>query len=728
MKKKTILLLSMLLAFASSSFSRALKEQTTIPTTVSQMEKLDRAPVALKAQGGGIFLSWRLLGTDDADATTFDVLADGEPVVTNLSNTNYIHKTGTIAKQYQIVTHINGEPRDTSYAIMPWTEDYLKLKLIRPANGSQGGSYSPNDMSVGDVDGDGNYEFFVKWDPSNQKDNSQDGMTDNVYLDCYKVAIGQTANNCQLLWRIDLGRNIRAGAHYTQYMVYDFDGNGCAELMCKTAPGSKDGLGQYVNQAATDEKIRAANNAKVWLSGSGRMNGGHEYLTVFDGLTGKAIHTIAYNPNRNAKSVLSEASGSFNWDDRSGRTDNAGYNRGDRYLAAVAHIDGPNETPAGIFCRGYYTYAFIWAVKFDGEFLVPQWFHASDSKTSYKLTTYDADGNSTTQTFNNLPAPTSGGGSRTMYSNGNHNMSVADVDNDGFDEILWGSAALNHDGTLRYATGFGHGDAIHLADMNPERPGLELFEVHEEKGTYAWDLHDASTGEIIFKGGPSGVDNGRGMAAQLDAKHHAYFFSSGSAKEQRSAMTGEVMSKASTSVNFRIYWDGDLQDELLDGTKISKWNGNGTTQLFDASAYNQSQTCNSTKSTPNISGDLFGDWREEVIFWSKSDNATLNVFTTNIPSDYMVPTLMHDHTYRLGICWQNTAYNQPPHLGYFLPDYVEGFSPVGIAVMEKNSRVHTTEYYNLNGQRMSNVGVGISIVRTTDDSGRTIVRKILNNK
>lgn len=282
-------------------------------------------------------------------------------------------------------------------------------------------------------------------------------------------------------------------------------------------------------------------------------------------------------------------------------------------------------------------------------------------------------------------------------------MSIADVDGDGKDEIIWGSAALDDDGKMLYATGFGHGDAIHLGDFNPDRPGLEVFEVHEEKGTYAWDLHDAATGEILFKGGPEGVDNGRGMCAQLDPKHRGAYFSSASERQQRSATTGEIASSVQASVNFRIYWDGDLQEELLDGTKIDKWTASGTTRLYikgkNPYDYNASSSCNSTKATPNLQADIFGDWREEIILWSTNDNATLNIFTTNTPTTYRVPTLMHDHTYRMGICWQNTAYNQPPHLGYYLPDYIDG-KLTGIETIKTDMQTEKAILYDLSGRRL----------------------------
>ena len=643
-------------------------------TPVSQMEKLDRGLVVVP-NGSQRFLSWRLLGTDDEDRTTFTILRNGTQVAArDIYKTNFTDKMA--GATYQVVTLFDGEPVDTSKAVKPWAASSLTIPMQRPTGGTypfrekykdENGkdryrdfadtpyTYSPNDCSVGDVDGDGEYELFVKWDPSNSQDNSQQcGKTGNVYIDCYKLDGTQ-------LWRIDMGQNIRAGAHYTQFMVYDLDGDGRAELVCKTAPGTKDGQGNYVNQASSDATIKGADNTKDYRNQYGAVTGGQEYLTVFNGLTGAAVSTIFYNPNRN-QGYGGAADGSFNWGQPDSKNDAASYgNRGERYLAAVAYLDGPDSNPSVIFSRGYYGYAFIWAVDFDGTQLRQKWLSAHKSKTAYSVTTYDADGKGTTKNYTSNKS-SSGEGRNTMFANGNHNLSIADVDGDGKDEVIWGSAALNDDGTLLYAVGFGHGDAIHLSDMDPDRPGLELFDIHEDKGTYSWDLHDAATGEIIFKGGNSGVDNGRGIAAQLAADHDGFFFSSADNRQQRSAATGAVISNGQTSMNFRIYWNADLQDELLDGNKIDRWNGNGTTRVATLSG----NTCNSTKNTPNLSADIFGDWREEVILWNGSTN-NLVVYTSTIATNYRMPTLMHDHTYRMGVAWQNVAYNQPPHLGFFLP-------------------------------------------------------------
>ena len=613
-------------------------------TPVSQMEKLDRGLIVVRVDATHCFLSWRLLGTDDKN-TTFRVLKNGSVLRDKITGATSFQVTGKSTDKFQVVTLQNGEVIETSPEVSPWSSAYLTLQLDRPT--ASDCTYSPNDCSVGDVDGDGQYEIFVKWDPSNSQDNSNSGVTGIVYIDCYKL-------DGTKLWRIDLGKNIRAGAHYTQFMVYDFDKDGKAEMICKTAPGSKDGVGNYVNQAATDDKIKSADNSKDHRTSAGRINGGQEYLTVFDGQTGAAIHTIAYYPNRNAKAELSDAAGTLNWGAPDSKNDTGTYgNRGERYLAAVAYLDGADQKPSGIFSRGYYGYAYIWAVDFDGQQLKHKWLHSSTSKTQYTVT--DSNMNQTTY----VPGAST--------------------------SIIWGSAALDDDGKLLYSVGFGHGDAIHLADLNPDRPGLELFDIHEDGEPYAWDVHDAATGEILLKGGQEGIDNGRGCAADIVADSRGYEFwsayggfdSSSRNQNPLNVISGKVAGSTMPSMNFRIYWDGDEYDELLDDITITKYPS--STALGVGRTAITGQSNNSTKATPCLMADIFGDWREELIVRSNSDDA-LNIFSTVTTTSYRVPTLMHDHTYRMGVAWQNVGYNQPPHLGYYLPDYIKSFEGVTTAI------------------------------------------------
>ncbi len=753
----------------TAALTSAIKAQVT---PVSQMEKLDRGLVAVPTSSTSNFVSWRLLGTDDKTVTTFDLLRDGETIASGLTRTNYQDNQGTLTSKYQVVSRVNGGVVETSEPVIPWGAKFLTLKLNRPEGGVHATfgddknrpkgtnvpyAYYPNDMSVGDVDGDGQYELFLKWESTHAQDNSYScGYTGNTIIDCYRMDGSQ-------LWRIDLGPNIRDGAHYTQFMVYDFDGDGKAEMICKTASGSKDGQGNYVNQAATDETIKGHDNSKDYRNSGGHILQGPEYLTVFDGMTGKAIHTTWYLPGRagtgnklpsgrestEGGSELGKVSSYPNgfWGDNYG-------GRSERFLGAVAYINGADKPACGIFSRGYYTQAYVWAVSFDGTRLHTEWLHASPNTTQTLVFTrhfeegqtgvqITVDGDVLLRTpLKAAAANTSGAkasdsnggiaGSNTLYSNGNHNLSIADVDGDGCDEIIWGSAALNNDGTLLYATGYGHGDAIHLGKMIPDREGYQVFDVHEEHLSAShgcWDLHDAATGEIIYHGGPADADNGRGMAGDLTGKD-GYEFWSGSERTPRSAATGKSTSIKNCSVNFRIYWDGSIQDQLLDGSyqysqskgvwdqasyaapKIDKWNGSSFQTLisFNSDTYNNAQTANYTKATPCLQADILGDWREELIMWNKKDSAEVMIFTTWTPTEYAVPTLMHDHVYRMGVAWQNTAYNQPPHLGYYLPDYISG-KITGIDAIRGERREEKGEnkatdsqdgsWYTIGGQKLN---------------------------
>ena len=674
-----------------------------VSTPISQMEKLDRGVVALPAADKGIFLSWRLLGTDGKNVC-FDVERDGKVIAHHLKLTNYTDRKGSAASSYRIITY-QDEPkmdapaeREVSKAVKPWKNLHRSLPINRPAGGvtpdGKSYEYTPNDCGVGDVDGDGEYEIILKWDPTNAHDNSHDGYTGDVIFDCYKLDGTQ-------LWRINLGKNIRAGAHYTQFLVYDFDGDGKAEMICKTSAGSVDAKGRFVSDAATDDGIRELDNHADYRNSRGRILTGPELLTVFNGETGKAMHTIWYQPNRafgTGKQVeegehLENGFPAYSsvWGDKN----NYG-NRGERYLAGVAFLEGADKKPSAVMCRGYYTRSYLWAVDFDGKELKTKWLHASITPNDWKVT--DADGKVLKEAH---------GCKATAYAQGAHSLAVGDVDGDGCDEITYGSAAINHDGTLLYSTGLGHGDAQHLADLDPDRPGLEYYMVHEEY-PYGSDLRDARTGEILFRTFDKD-DTGRGVAADIDAQHRGYELWCSDAPVVRDIKGKSVSAESSLSsqknpdadlfrsnektsfkavsrmpaMNFRIYWDGDLQDELLANGRpphfppyLQKWNGteavalplsNGK-QLYEMG---NSVSCNWSKATPNLQADLFGDWREEVIYWDKSDASHLNIFTTNIPTEYRVPTLMHDHIYRMGVAWQNVGYNQPPHLGYYLPDHAE---------------------------------------------------------
>lgn len=648
-------------ALSLAVVSQTGKAQTSSAQRVAwPMEKLDRGVVALPAQGKGVFVSWRMLGYDAHDVT-FDLLRNGHAVVRAQRLTCYEDREGSVSDRYQVVTHQQWHA-DTSAVTMPWNDVYQPMQLNRPQGGTTPNGrtfeYQPNDCSVGDVDGDGQYELIVKWDPTNSHDNSHDGYTGNVIIDCYKFT-------GQQLWRIDLGRNIRAGAHYTQFLVYDFDGDGRAEMMCKTSAGSLDGKGHFVTEAATDGDIRAIDNTRDDRNPKGRVLTGPELLTVFDGRTGQAVHTVWYNPNR-GYTVGGDAAYA-GWGDRS-----IIGNRGERYLAGVAYLGGADKNASAVFCRGYYTRSYLWAVDYENHRLHTRWLHASLSPSEWVVT--DSLGHELSHAT---------GLKATAYAQGAHSLAVGDVDGDGCDEITYGSAAVDNDGKLLYSTGLGHGDAQHLADLDPDRPGLEYYMVHEVY-PYGADLRDARTGEILWQE-TGREDTGRGLAADIDPQHRGQEMWNSDKDDVRDCH-GKTFSHQRLPINFRIYWDGDLQDELLGNTHgrfsfppvLMKWNGQKCVplpladgrMLYEAG---HSATCNWSKATPCLQADIMGDWREELIFFDETNPSVVNIFTTAMPTRYRVPTLMHDHLYRMGVAWQNVGYNQPPHLGYYLPDHADKF-------------------------------------------------------
>lgn len=589
-----------------------------------KMEYLDRGLVGIKTSPTSVFLSWRLLGTDEY-VTAFNLYRQyGKEKKTKLNSAPLIAGTNYEDKDLQsdrdvtyALTLIDGK-KESEVAKFTFSknhsnEPFLNIPLRTPKG------YTPGDVSVGDLDGDGVYELVVH-QVGIARDNAHNGITSEPIFQAYKL-------DGTFLWEINLGKNIREGAHYTQFMLYDLDSDGCAELVCKTADGTKDGLGKYIGNAQADWRDTVRTSRFY-----GRILEGPEYLTVFDGLTGAAVHTVDYLPERGDL---------ISWGDRNA-------NRADRYLACVAYLDGQN--PSVIMSRGYYERTALVAWDYKDKKLVKRW-------------VFDTEGR------NN---PYSG--------QGYHSLSVADVDQDGKDEIIFGSMVVDDNGTGLYSTRLGHGDALHVSDLDPDRDGLEIFGIHELKGGrkgIGVSLLAAKTGEILYKGAID-QDVGRGVAANVDPNYKgAYMWWSGSYNAY--TMKGESVGRAPRSTNFLIWWDNDLSRELLNGNYIEKYN-NG--RIFTAEG---AISINGSKSTPNLSADIIGDWREELILRS-ADNQSLRIYTTTIPTSHRVYTLMHDPQYRLSIVWQNVGYNQPPHTGYYLGTGMDKPTKPQIVVRKYNKK------------------------------------------
>ena len=611
-----------------------------------QMENLTRGLVASNV-GKGMLVSWRLLGTDDP-ATEFNLYRDGKKIASVAKNagTNYLDAAGSTTSKYTVAAVVDGKEQsqiaqslvlDKTVSNNGKSFPYKTLKLEVPAAQTMPDgekcTYTPNDMSAADLDGDGEYELILKWDPSNAHDNSQTGYTGTVFIDAYKL-------DGTRLWRIDLGKNIRAGAHYTQFQVFDYDGDGKAEMIVKTADGTIDGTGKAIGDKSKD-----------YRDAGGTILKGPEYLTVFRGIDGAAITTIEYTPSRDINQHVKGKNGKGYWGDNYG-------NRCERYIAATGYLDGVH--PSAIFVRGYYSASYVVAYDFDGKTLKQRWYHKSEDP------------------------------GKGLYEQGNHNIAVGDIAGDGYDEIVFGGATLNHDGTLRFSTQLGHGDAGHLGDLDPDHPGMEFWDVHEHTNAQYTEEMRGADGKVYW-GTPQpnpGVDNGRGMAADIDSEYRGYEVWSSKGGGMKTA-TGKFIGTPAVSTNFRIYFDGDEYDELLDGAYLTKFNSSSKKSevYFDGGAALGAAGCNGTKNTPSLVADLFGDWREELVVRSEKDPTTMYIISTPVESKHRVYTLMHDATYRVSIAWQNTAYNQPPHVGYYMPDMVKSLKQPDIYVVGESVEV-----------------------------------------
>ncbi len=630
-----------------------------------QMEKLDRGVIAVPQGYGGVLISWRLFGTDPDDIAfnvyRDDVQVNEQPITVA---TNLVDTSGTPESKYTVRPVIDGTEGEPSEPADVWKQVYMSIPLQTPEG------YQPNDASVGDLDGDGEYEIVLH-QVGRGRDNSQRGETTEPIFEAYEM-------NGTMLWRINLGKNIRDGAHYTQFMVYDLDGDGKAEFACKTADGTTDGKGKVIGNPDAN-----------YVDDRGMILDGPEFLTIFDGQTGAELVTTDYIPPRDG-----DGSG---WGDSNG-------NRVDRFLACIAYLDG--QRPSLVMCRGYYTRAVLAAWNF------------RDGKLSH-LWTFDSDDGTPDN--------------KEYRGQGNHNLSVADVDGDGKDEIIYGACAIDHDGKGLYSTGMRHGDAMHLSDIDPERPGMEIWAIHENpRHPNGANLRDAATGKVIF--GLELRDPGRGLAMDIDPRHKGYECWANNSDGLYNCKGEKISDVKPSSCNMSIWWDGDLLREILDGrsgrgrgrtgtqgtrrtqqTQAAR-RSQGTREPQDAQSTQETRgergnramrdvqgaerfrgmqrsrggafidkwdyekdtvarlvnggyfnciTINGTKANPCLCADIFGDWREEVI-WSTNDGNELRIFSTSIPTEHRIYTLMHDPVYRLGVAWQNVAYNQPAHTGFYL--------------------------------------------------------------
>ncbi|WP_373262928.1 rhamnogalacturonan lyase family protein [Hungatella hathewayi] len=718
---------------------------TTLRTPVhyirnEQTESLGRGLVAVKTDQG-VFLSWRMFVSEvcgfseEAGGMTgvnYRIYRNGRAISLVTNSTNYADVHGTCGDVYAVAPVQDGEEGAACEPVAVWEREYLDIPVQKPEDGvtPQGEryTYSANDMSVSDVDGDGEYEYLVKWDPSNSHDVSIKGYTGRCYIDCYKL-------DGRLLWRLDMGANIRAGAHYTQFICYDFNGDGRGEMAVKTAPGTKmtvygrDGtparefyitmpeedirrgyghedsyvcsaddyyehltelflgwreLPEVVNGQWPDtleacfgiqkrceyplKKEDARALADYFLDVyaperstrndlrrfEGFIYEGPEYLTMFGG-DGEELETVPFPFPREDDGLR--------WGDYAmNRIEPC--NRVDRFLSGAAYLDGIR--PYLIVCRGYYTRSCLAAYDFfEGKF-----------REKWKV---DSGYVPMRNPFNDVPHALAG--SDPVYGKlagqGNHSISTADVDGDGCMEIIYGAACIDHDGSLLYSSydrrpdgvlaKMGHGDAMHVADMDPDRPGLEIFNVFEgaEYVPYGYALRDAATGEAIF-GTYAEEDLGRCMIGDMVPGVRGYqcWVNGAGIYDCR----GRLLDTNTPGTNMSIRWSGDLTTQITDGSDFDL-NQKPTGVIQDLIhgvmlTPENTLTNNGTKGNPCLTADIFGDFREELLLRT-ADSSSIRIYTNTEVTDHKLFTLMQDTQYRCSVAWQNNCYNQPGYPSFY---------------------------------------------------------------
>ena len=697
--------------------SRALEKSEVLKTPVKkvfhpQLEKLNRGLIAVPHRDGVVFLSWRFF-RDEADGygdtgltgANFAVYRDGRPIALVKDSTNYLDWNGHKHAEYQVAPVFHGKEGEKCAPVRPWEKPYLEIPLQKPADGvtrpgamhpdGEPFTYSANDMSVGDADGDGELEYYVKWDPSNSHDVSHRGYTGNCLIDCYKL-------DGRLLWRLDMGPNIRAGAHYTQFSVeserfitlppedvekgvQNTDDYVCSardyrnhmadvfegwqehpEVKCGHWPDTLEacfGVPQRYEYPLKREDTEALADYFIQVYAPSRSGKNHleqfegfiysgpEYLSMFSG-DGKELETVPFPVPREDDGLL--------WGDYAmARIEPC--NRVDRFLSAVAYLDG--ERPSVIIGRGYYTRTTVTAYDFrDGHFI--------------RRFTADSGHVPMRNPFNDNPhagqgvSPTHG----LFAGQGNHSMAIADVDGDGCQEIVYGAAVIDQDGSLLYSSygkmpdgsmaKFGHGDSMHCGVIDPDRPGMQIFNVFEGAKAAPWGfaLRDAETGEVFF-GEPADTDLGRCMVGDVVPGVRGLQCWVNETFDCR----GNKLDVPVLGTNFSIRWAADMTTQITDGANYLTQEQNGcivdNTHGVMLSPEN-TKTNNGTKGNPCLVADIFGDFREEILLRT-ADSSAIRIYTNTDITIHKLFTLLDDPQYRVGVAWQNNCYNQPCYPSFY---------------------------------------------------------------
>lgn len=642
MKKSFLILLLFL-----TGFTVALAQRKTDP--------LDRGLVAVKVNSG-VYVSWRVQA-DEYYGVTYNLYRNGSLIAQNLNASNYSDAGGSTSSTYTVAPVRYGVVGAQCAAVSTWAKQYLEIPManVQANNGvtvwkfsdpsSAMANYTINDVSLGDVDGDGKIDFIVKRKNQTDQDNlfPTNNYTMYCHIECYASSI-----NYGRLWWIDCGPNICYGAdEQWDAVAFDWNEDGACEVLYRgganTVLHHSDGTTNVIGNASENIRGSIIHTANLTFS-----NTGEEWLMYIDGRTGKAYDYIAYPlPRGNAS----------DWGDTSGH-------RSSKYFMGAPYLDGQN--PYIFLGRGIYTKIMACTYRVN-----------KNTNKLYKV------GN-TWNSYQNAG----------WYAQGNHNFNIADVDLDGADEIIYGSMVLDFhtgDNSLHgmSSTGLGHGDAIHTGDLDPYRKGLETFACNEEHPCN--NFRNAATCEIYARTSGSG-DDGRAMAGNFTNDYPGGIGASTASgiiplSYVQPNPTSPVyidgwannwneQTPSPIALDFRIYWDGDLLSETINGPGSNEsylYVDKLGRRIFDTNHGNYETACiNGTKKNPCAQGDILGDWREELIMRS-SDNKYLRVYTTVTPTEHRMPSLWYDHEYRQAMVWQTEGYNQPPHPSFFVGE-LEGLT------------------------------------------------------
>ncbi len=614
------------------------------PLMLRQMDNLSRGLVAVPSDTGAL-VSWRLSGVEPINQT-FNLYRNGEKLNTfPISGTNYSDFGATAGAVYTLKKIENGVETEETTATL-WDKEYISIPVKQYAEGG----YNIDDAATADLDGDGEYEFIIRRRPADMAPSTR---THYPLIEAYDT-------DGTHMWTINVGPN-EINEVGINILAYDFNGDGKAEVVMRSFEETTDGAGNTLGDINGDGKTdysKDTSNQAIFKDRQYLVST-PEFLSVYDGATGAEIARTDLLP---VKEPLSEWS--YRYTDTGRLTKRASH-----FLFGLAYLDG--VTPSIVMVRGAWDNVRAAAWHMDNGELTVDWVHNTENKDDVN----------------------------SIWGAMNHNMSCVDIDFDGKDEIISGPMALDHDGSEMYAVKsedangnlvkYAHGDAFDVAKMDPDYNGYLVWACHETSAIPGnIEVHDALSGEVLW-GDSKNKDTGRSRAADITASSKGYevWGSTGTVPSDvygnkiadsynifRYRLPNGEFEKDETGaeirttlpMNFKIYWDGDLLSEFLDGTRISKYNDSEGEPFVDVILDATDCASNSgTKAVPCVCADLFGDWREEVV-WKSADETELRIYSTNIPTSYTMPTLMHDYYYRSQIATQSNHYNQPANVSFYL--------------------------------------------------------------